>query len=514
MSLKATEKVDTNRYALTVEIDAQAFGAAVDKATARGIKNITIPGFRKGKAPKAMILSRYGEDLFYQDALEDLYPDAADAALEESGLELAERKVDFELISMDKNGVSFKLLVTVKPDVTLGEYKGLKAERPVVEVTDHEVEHELEHRQEHAARFVPVEDRAAQNGDVAVIDYEGFTDGKAFAGGKGEGYSLELGSGSFIPGFEEQIVGHSAGDELDVNVIFPTEYHAEELAGKEAVFKVKIHELKAKELPALDDEFAKDVSEFDTLDELKKDIHDKMAESKNAQADAQVENALIEQIVAGMTVDVPDCMVEERIDENIRDFENRLRYQGLDLKTYRKYTGMSDEDFRGGFRENALKQVKVRLALETIAKTEKLEATEEELNAEYDKIAEMYGMKAEQVKAAISAKDLTGDIVCNKAVDLIKSSAVVTDEKPAKKPAAKKTAAKKAAPKAEAETAAEPAAEKPAKKAPAKKPAAKKPAAKKTEEAPAEEKPAAKKPAAKKAPAKKAAPKKKEEPAE
>ena len=513
MSLKATEKVDVNRYALTVEIDAETFAKAVEKVTAKALKTITIPGFRKGKAPRNMIYKMYGEDVFYQDALEELYPDAADAALNESGIELAEQKVDFELISMDKNGVSFKLLITAKPEVTLGEYKGLKAERTVVKVEDAEIDRELASMQERNARIIPVEGRASQLGDTAVIDFEGFVDGVAFEGGKGENYNLELGSGSFIPGFEEQLVGKNAGEDVDVNVTFPEEYHAEELKGKAALFKCKIHELKAKELPALDDEFAKDVSEFDTLDELKKSIADKITEGKNARADGEVENALIGQVVEGMTVEVPDCMVEARIDENIRDFENRLRYQGLDMKTYMQYTGMEEKDFREGFRENALTQVKIRLALEAIAKAENLEASEEELNAEYTKIAEMYKMEAEQVKAVIAAKDLASDITANKAVDLIKESAVITDAKPAKKAPAKKTTAKKVADKSEEEVAEgekKPAAKKPA----AKKPAAKKPAAKAEGEEAAEKKPAAKKTTAAKKPAAKKTAAAKEEKAE
>ncbi len=440
MSFKSTEKVDTNRYAITVEIDAETFAKAVEKVTAKALKNITIPGFRKGKAPRNMIYKMYGEDVFYQDALEELYPDAADEALNQSGIELAEQKVDFELVSMDKAGVTFKLLVTAKPEVTLGEYKGLKADRAPVKVDAAEVDAELSRMQERNARIIPVEGRAAELGDTAVIDFEGFVDGVAFEGGKGESYSLELGSGSFIPGFEEQLVGKNAGEDVDVNVTFPEEYHAEELKGKAALFKCKIHELKTKELPALDDEFAKDVSEFDTLEELKKSITDKMTETKAAQADGEVENALISQVVEGMTVEVPDCMVEQRIDDNIRDFENRLRYQGLDLKTYMQYTGMEEKDFREGFRENALTQVKIRLALEAIAKAENLEASEEELNEEYQKIADMYKMEADQVKAVIPAKDLTSDITANKAIDVIKSAAVITQKRAtAKKAAAKKT---------------------------------------------------------------------------
>ena len=471
MSLKSTEKIDTNRYALTVEIDGETFAAAVEKATAKALQNITLPGFRKGKAPKNMVLKMYGEDVFYQDALEELYPAAADAALDESGLDLAEQKVDFELINMDKNGVSFKLMVTVKPEVTLGEYKGLKATRAVVSVSDEEVTGQLAQMQDRNARIVTVEGRESQLGDTAVIDFEGFVNDVAFEGGKGENYNLELGSGSFIPGFEDQLVGKNAGDEVDVTVTFPEEYHAEDLAGKPAVFKVKIHELKTKELPELDDEFAKDVSEFDTLEELKKSIADKILDGKNAHADGEVENALIEQIVEGMTVEVPDCMVEQRIDENVRDFETRLQYQGLDMKTYMQYTGMSEEDFRNGFRDNALNQVKIRLALEAIAKAENLVASEEELNEEYAKIADMYKMEAEQIKAYIPAKELASDITAHKAIDLVKESAVVTDEKPAKKTAAKKTTAKKTtAKKADGEQA----------EGEEKKPAAKKPAAKKT----------------------------------
>ncbi len=475
MSLKSTEKIDTNRYALTVEIDGETFAAAVEKATAKALQNITIPGFRKGKAPKSMVLKMYGEDVFYQDALEELYPEAADAALDASGLDLAEQKVDFELISMDKSGVSFKLLVTVKPEVTLGEYKGLKATRAAVSVSDEEVAGQLAQMQDRNARIVTVEGRAAENGDTAVIDFEGFVDDVAFEGGKGENYNLELGSGSFIPGFEDQLVGKNAGDEVDVTVTFPEEYHAEELAGKPAVFKVKIHELKTKELPELDDEFAKDVSEFDTLDELKKSISEKILDGKKAHADGEVENALIEQIVEGMTVEVPDCMVEQRMDEGVRDFETRLQYQGLDMKTYLQYMGTSKEEFRENFRENALTQVKIRLALEAIAKAESLEASEEELNAEYAKIAEMYKMEADQIKAYIPAKELSSDITAHKAIDLVKDSAVITEEKAAaKKPAAKKATTAKKTTTTKKTTA------KKAEDGEEKKPAAKKPAAKKT----------------------------------
>lgn len=494
MELKSTNKVAANRYELEIVLNGTEYTDAVEKATRKGMAKITVPGFRKGHAPRNMVLKMFGGDMFYQDALEALYPSAVDAAIEESGLELAEQKVDFDLVSIDKDGADFKITVTTKPEVTLGEYKGLKANRTIVSVTDDEVQKELDQLKEKNARIVSVEGRAAQKGDTAVIDFEGFTDGVAFAGGKGESYELELGSGTFIPGFEDQVAGHNVEEEFDVNVTFPKEYQAEELAGKDAVFKVKIHEIKTKEYPELDDEFAKDVSEFDTLDELKKNISDKILEAKNSHADSHVENDLLEQVTENMTVEIPDCMIEARIDENVEEFSQRLRYQGLDKKMYLKYTGMDEEAFRNTFREGAEKQVKVRLALEAIAKAENLTAAEDELDAEYKKIADMYQIEIEKVKAAIPQKGIRADIAANKAIDLVKAAAVITnvepeEEKPAKKPAAKKTAARKpaakktaAAKETEAASEAEEAKAKD-KKAPAKKKtttAAKKPAAKKT----------------------------------
>ena len=335
MKLKSTNNVETNRYELEIVIDGQEYTDAVDKATKRGLAKITVPGFRKGHAPKAMVLKMFGADMFYQDALEALYPKAVDDAIDESGLELADQKVDFELVSLDENGADFKIKVTVKPEVKLGDYKGLKVEREVVSVTADEIEREIDALKEKNARIVTVTDREAKDGDITVIDFEGFEGGKAFEGGKGENYELTLGSGTFIPGFEDQIVGHKVDDEFDVNVTFPEEYQAEELAGKEAVFKVKLHEIKVKEYPEVDDEFAKDVSEFDTLDELKKDIESKILDAKNSREDSMVENKLLEQVVEGMTVEVPDCMIENRIDENVEDFSRRLQYQGMDIEVAR-----------------------------------------------------------------------------------------------------------------------------------------------------------------------------------
>ncbi|MBO7217385.1 MAG: trigger factor [Clostridia bacterium] len=440
--LKSSNKIETNKYELEIAIDAETFCDAIKAVYKKEAKNIAIKGFRKGKAPLHMVEKLYGEGVFFDDALNMLYEGALLGAVEEAGLVLVDvEKTDVTSCSKAEGAV-MKVNVVVEPEVTLGEYKGLAVERTAPSVSAKEVTEEIERMAERNARTVTVEDRAAQMKDMAVIDYEGFCDGVAFDGGKGEGYTLTLGSGQFIPGFEEQIVGHNAGDEFDVVVTFPEEYHAADLAGKEAVFKCKLHEIKAKELPEMDDEFAKDVSEFDTLDELKKDIKAKALERKTKAADEEVENKLIEAVVAGMTAEIPDAMYENRSNEQVREFDYRLRSQGMDLQTYLKYTGSTVEDLKASFREQSEKQVKMRLALEAIVKAEAIEATEEELAAEYEKLAGMYGMEADAVKAAIPEKDIKHDLAMNKAIDLVKSAAVITDVKE-KKPAAKKTSTTK-----------------------------------------------------------------------
>ena len=446
--LKSSNKIETNKYELEISIDSAAFCDAINAVYKKEAKNIQIKGFRKGKAPLHMIEKLYGEGVFFDDALNMLYEGALLGAVEEAGLVLVDvEKTDVTSCSKAEGAV-MKVTVIVEPEVTLGEYKGLKVDRTAPVVTDEEVTAELERMAERNARTVTVEDRAAELKDMAVIDYEGFVDGVAFDGGKGESYTLTLGSGQFIPGFEEQIVGHNAGDEFDVVVTFPEEYHAADLAGKEATFKCKLHEIKAKELPVMDDEFAKDVSEFDTLDELKSDINAKTLERKTKAADEEVENKLIEAVVAGMTAEIPEAMYENRSNEQVREFDYRLRSQGMDLATYLKYTGSSVEDLKASFRENSEKQVKMRLALEAIVKAEAIEASEEELAAEYEKLAGMYGMEADAVKAAIPEKDIKHDLAMNKAIDLVKASAEIKDVK-AKKPAAKKSTAKKTTKKAE-----------------------------------------------------------------
>ena len=445
----------------------------MNKAYLKQRKNITVHGFRKGKAPRSFIEKMYGEGVFYEDALEILYPDAVEEAIKEAGLEIVDTPFDLEVPEMGKDGVVLKLKVTVKPEIELGEYKGLKATKKSCKVSADEVKAELNRMLEQNARMVTVEDRAVKKGDITVIDFDGYVDGEAFEGGKAEGYELTIGSGQFVPGFEDQIIGHKTGEEFDVNVKFPKDYH-EGLSDKDAVFKIKLHEIKVKELPALDDEFVKDVSDKDTVEELKKSIKADLEKSKKAEADNEVNNALMEMVADGVKAEIPQAMIEKKIDSNIDEFAYRLQMQGLDLKTYLQYTGMDVEKFREGYKASAEKQVKLDLAIEKIIEVEKITVLEEELEAEYKKFADAYNMDIEAVKKAVSEEALTKDLQAKKAMDFIVDNAVVTEEKAA----AKKTAAKKDD-KAEGEK--KPAAKKAApKKAAEKKPAEKKTAAKKT----------------------------------
>lgn len=443
MSLKTSNKVETNKYELEITIGAEAFCEAIKTVYNREKDKIQINGFRKGKAPLYMIEKLYGESVFFDDALNLLYEEALLGAVEEAGVKLVDVEKN-DIVSISKaDGVEFKTIIIVEPEVTLGDYKGLKVEKSAVVVTDEEIAEEINRMAERNARTVTVSDRAAALNDMAVIDYEGFADGVAFDGGKGEGYTLTLGSGQFIPGFEEQIVGHNAGDEFDVVVTFPEEYHSVDLAGKEATFKCKLHEIKVKELPVIDDEFAKDVSEFDTLDELKADLKTKATERKTKAADEEVENKLIEAVVEGMTAEIPEAMFENRSNESVREFDYRLKSQGMDLQTYLKYTGSTVDDLKASFRDQSEKQVKMKLALEAIVKAENIEANDEELAAEYEKLSGMYGVPAEQIKASIPEFEIKHDIAMNKAIDLVKASAEIKEKKAtAKKPAAKKTTKK------------------------------------------------------------------------
>ncbi len=445
MSLKEAKKVDTNRYELEITIDGQTFSDAIVKVYKKNGKNIAVPGFRKGKAPLSLVEQYYGESVFYEDALNLLYVDALEAAAEEAGVEIVDDKMDFDLVSISKaDGVDFKVTLTVVPEVELGEYKGLKAERVIPVVTDEEVDAELNQMANRNSRMVEVTDRAAENGDITVIDFEGFVDDVAFEGGKGESYSLTLGSGQFIPGFEEQVAGHSAGDEFDVNVTFPEDYQAEDLKGKAAVFKVKLHEIKKRELPEIDDEFAKDVSEFETLAEFKEDIKKHQLEHKTHHADEDVENTLVDAVVESMKVEIPEAMIEARCNQSLQDFAYRLQMQGMNLETYFQFTNSNAESFKESFRPQAEKQVKMRLALEKIAALENITISDEDVADEIKKMAESYGVSEEQVKAAVPAKEIKKDMAVSKALDIVKTSAVITDvEKKTEKPAAKKSTAKK-----------------------------------------------------------------------
>lgn len=424
MALKSSNKVETNTYEIEVTVTPEVFTDACKSAYAKQRKSIQIPGFRKGKATQGMIEKFYGEGAFYEEALEIVYPEAVSAAIEEAGLRTVDQPFDLEVPIMSKSeGVEMKMKVTVYPEVKLGEYKGLKASMLSTEATDEDVEKELENMRDRNSRLVTVEDREAQMGDTAEINFEGFVDGVAFEGGKGENYPLELGSGSFIPGFEEQVAGHKTGEEFDVNVTFPEEYTAE-LAGKDAVFKCKINEIKAKEMPELDDEFAKDVSEFDTLDELKADIKKQITERKENEAKTDFENQLMEQVIANMECEIPECMFSQKTDEMIRDYSYRLQMQGIDLNTYLSYLGQDMDSFKASFKDGAENQVKASIALEAIVDAEKIEATDEEIDAEVNKLAEQYQMDAEQIKKAVPAEQLAEDIKRRKAVELIVDSAV------------------------------------------------------------------------------------------
>lgn len=452
MSLKSSNKVDTNVWELEVSVDGDTFKDAVTKVYLKQRKNITIPGFRKGKAPRAFIEKYYGEGVFYEDALEAIYPDAVASAIEEAKLEPVDTPYDLEIPEMGNDGVTMKFKVTVKPEVELGEYKGLKATKKSTKVTADEVKAELARMQEQNSTVSDVDDRAVKKNDIVVIDFEGFVDGKAFEGGKAEKYELTIGSNQFIPGFEDQIIGHKIGDEFDVNVKFPEDYQAD-LASKDAVFKIKLHGIKVKDVPALDDEFAKDVSEFDTLDELKKDIKKQLEKRKNDDAENELHNTLLEEVAKGIKAEIPEAMIEKTIDDDVNEYSYRLQSQGLKLETYLKYTGMDMKGFREGFKERAETQVRLNLALEKIIEKEKIEVTEEDIEAEYKKYADAYNMDIDTIKKAVSAESLKPELASRKAIDLIVDSAVVTEEKAEKKPATKKTTAKKPATKKTSEKA-------------------------------------------------------------
>ncbi|MBR7091866.1 MAG: trigger factor [Clostridia bacterium] len=429
MSLKNAVKKENNRLELEVEVDAAAFDAAVEKAYRKNIGKMNIAGFRKGKAPRHFVEKIYGEGVFYEDAVNDLYPVALDEAIKASGYEYVEDKIDLDVEKVGKDGLLFKAVITVKPEVEIDDYKGIPAAKKVKRVTEAEITAELKKLQDRNARMVTVEDRAAQKDDEVIFDFDGYIDDKPFDGGKAENHSLVLGSGQFIPGFEDQIIGKKAEEAFDVNVTFPEDYHAKELAGKPAVFKCKLHEIKEKQLPELNDDFAKDCSEFETLDELKADIKKTLDEQHKKAAESDFEGKIIDELIKKLKADIPEAMYENRINDSVQGFEQRLQAQGLTLDMYLKYTGMDRDAFRKGFREQAEKSVKVRLALEKIAQQENLAATDEDMEKEYKDLAEQYQLDVEKVKQFVPAQELAKDVAVKKAMDFVKANA----KAPAKK---------------------------------------------------------------------------------
>lgn len=415
------EKLEGNLGVLTIEVDAEKVNEGLDAAFKKVVKQINVPGFRKGKMPRAMFEKRFGVEALYQDAVDFLLPEAYAAAIDETGIEPVDRpEIDVEQIEKGKSFI-FTAKVTVKPEVKLGEYKGLEVEKFDTEVTAEDVDNELKAMQEKQAELVVKEEGKAENGDTVVIDFEGFVDGEAFEGGKAENFSLELGSGQFIPGFEEQLVGVGAGESKDVEVSFPEEYHAAELAGKPAVFKVTVHEIKGKELPALDDEFAKDVDEeVETLDALKEKIKTRLEESKKHEAEHFVQDTVVEKATANVEIDLPEVMVENEVDRMVKEFEQRLSMQGMNLDLYFQFSGQDENALRGQMKEDAEKRVRVNLTLEAIAKAENIEASEEEVTAELNKMAEMYNMTADSIQKALgSLEGLKADLQFKKTIDFL-----------------------------------------------------------------------------------------------
>lgn len=417
------EKIEKNVGLLEVEIDEQQVTEALDKAFRKVVAKVNVPGFRKGKVPRQIFEARFGVESLYQDAIDILLPDAYSNAVEEAGITPVDRpEVDVEQFAKGQT-FKFKAKVTVKPEVKLGEYKGLVVPAAEAEVTEEEISKELERLQQRHAELVVVEEGPAQMGDITIIDFEGFESGVPFEGGKGERYSLELGSGSFIPGFEDQVVGLNIAEEKDIEVTFPENYHAENLAGKPVVFKVKLHEIKRKNLPALDDEFAKDVSEFDTLDEYKQDLASKLKERKAKEAEADRENAVIDQAAANAEVEIPEVMIDNEVENMLKDFESRIRMQGMTLELYYQFSGQDEASLKGQMKADAQKRVLNNLVLEAIAEAEKLEVSEADVNEELANLAQMYNRPADELRDIFTANGylgtLTADLKVRKAVKFL-----------------------------------------------------------------------------------------------
>ncbi len=425
MSLKATNNVAVNKYELEIEVSAEDFEAALQKAYLKARKNIQMPGFRKGKAPRKLIEREYGEQVFFEDAVNLIYADVVNGAVEESGLTLVARP-DVEVTAISKaEGVKIKATCVTKPEVEIKDYKGIEVTKTVKEVTDEDIDAQLNALREKNVTVETVDDRAAENGDDVVIDFEGFKDGVAFDGGKAEDFTLTLGSGQFIPGFEDQIVGHNAGESFEINVTFPEEYQVEELKGAPAVFKINLKSISKKVLPEIDDEMIKDSTEFETVDEYKEDVKKKLAEANEKQADREVESAIFDVVIEKLEGEIPQEMYDNRVNEMVQELEQRLRAQGMSLDLYMQYTGQSLDTVKKTYEEQANKQVKLRLALEKIAQLENIEVSDEELDEELTKISEQYGVEKEQIKQIVAEDDLRRDVAVGKASELVKDSAVI-----------------------------------------------------------------------------------------
>ena len=421
MSLINKELTEKNGYVIEFSIDKETYAKAELEAYKKNVKSMNVPGFRKGKAPMHVIKTFYGKEVFFEDAINACIPEAFEAAITEAGYDIVGNP-KFDLVSMDGD-IVLKAEGFVKPEVTIENYKGIEVEKKVVEISEDEINAEIDKARDRNARFIQESDDAVQDGDTVTLDFEGFVDGVAFEGGKGENYELKIGSGSFIPGFEAQIVGHKIGEDFDVNVTFPEDYSAKDLAGKAATFKCTVKSLK--QLPELDDEFVKDVSEFDTVDEYKADLKSKLTDRAEANAEREVENALAEKLMDLLVSEIPEPMFEAETENYLRDYDTRLRSSGLDLKTYMQYTGLTLDAIRAQLRPQAEKQVKIRLALEKIAVLENLDATEDEINEEFVRIGSTYGVEVDEVKKMIASEDVKADLLTSKAMTLVKANAVI-----------------------------------------------------------------------------------------
>lgn len=430
MSLNTSNKTKENTYELEVSVDAETFAKACNKAYKKQVKNINVPGFRKGKAPKAMIEKRYGESVFYEDAIEDCYPKALDAAIKEADLNII--AIDkIEDVDVSKDGFTFKATVITYPEIDINNYKGISVQKMSTRVTKKLIDEEIEAVRDRNSRMVTIEDGAVEDGDMVVIDFEGLKDGVAFEGGKAENYNLKIGSGNFIPGFEEQIIGHKTGEEFTITVKFPEDYQAEELKGADAEFKINLHEIKRKELPELDDEFVKDVSEKETLEEYKEEIKETVKKRLEDEQKKDIEDQAIAALCEAVEGEIPEQMYENAVNEIIQEIDMRLRSQGMDFNTYMKYMGATPEIIKDMYKPDAEKRVKLRLALEKIAEKENLEVSAEDLEAEYTRLADMYKMKVEEVKKAISDENLSADLKTQKAMDLVIDSVKAESKKAA-----------------------------------------------------------------------------------